>query len=223
MELEILYEDKNIIVVVKPPKVPSQPDKTGDMDILTLIVNHTGIKDIGIVHRLDRPVGGVMVFGKNKKATESLNSQIAQKTMEKTYYAVLCGKLEKEHGILKDYIIKNQKLNISSITDKNAKNAKEAVLEYFTQGYNVDEKYGDITLVKINLKTGRHHQIRVQFANAGYPLWGDNKYNPLFIKNRGWTQIGLWSGGLTFLSPETGDKLTFNKQPSNDIFKKFIV
>lgn len=221
MELKILYEDNDIIVVVKPPKVPSQPDKTGDEDMLSCIIKHSKTAEIGLIHRLDRPVGGIMVFGKTKKSTDILNKCVADKTIEKTYYAVVCGDMKNKTGVLEDYLLKNQKLNLSKVVQKGTPNAKYALLEYEVISKIYDEKYKELNLVKISLKTGRHHQIRVQFSNNNTPLWGDNKYNDEFKRSRGWTQIALWSGGLKFNHPITKKEMDFEIKPEGEIFEKF--
>lgn len=178
--MKVIYEDNQIIVVEKEPNIPSQADKTGDIDMLTLVkqyikekYNKPGEVYIGLVHRLDRPVGGVMVFARTSKAASRLSEQVRNKTLQKTYIAVVDGKIEPNKGILEDYLYKDERNNISKVVNKDKKNAKLAKLEYEVLSY--DEKR-DLTTVKIKLHTGRHHQIRVQFANFGHSLFGDQKY-----------------------------------------------
>lgn len=209
-KLNVLYEDNHIIVVEKEPNMLSQSDITGDMDLLTIIkeyiktkYNKPGNVYIGLVHRLDRPVGGIMVFARTSKAAKRLNEQIRKHEFNKTYVAILDGLLDKKKGKLINYLYKDEKLKKSFVTDKNDKNAKLSELNYEVIGY-----YKDKTIVKINLITGRHHQIRVQFSNIGYPLCGDQLYG---IKNK--KQIKLFAYKLEFIHPTLKKKMTFKMLP----------
>lgn len=219
-KLNILFEDKHVIVLEKPAKVPSQSDKTGDMDLLSVIKQHIKTKDpnvkepyVGLVHRLDRPVGGIMVYAKTKFANGLLSKQIQEKQMDKAYYAVVCGKPEKQSNQLIHYLKRLKTVNMSKVVEDKEKDAKEARLIYNCLGTVNTEDYGELSLMKIKLLTGRHHQIRVQMAHIGLPLWGDNKYNKTFVKLKKWTQIALWSGELTFIHPKTKKKATFALAP----------
>ncbi|QNO14681.1 RNA pseudouridine synthase [Alkalicella caledoniensis] len=220
MEIEILYEDPHLIVCVKPPKVPSQGDPTGDADMLTLLKEHLKkeypkVKNpyLGLVHRLDRPVGGVMVFAKTKEANGFLSKQMQDKSFQKKYLVVACGKPEQTQGELKDFLLKLSSVNMSKVVETGTKNSKEAILEYEVLKTIKDEQYGQLSLMKINLKTGRHHQIRVQLAYSGLGIWGDNKYNKAFVKNKEWTQIALWSTELSFIHPKTKKRLVYTSIP----------
>ena len=211
--MKVLYEDNHIIVVEKEPNIPSQQDKTGDIDMLTLVkqyvkekYNKPGEVYIGLVHRLDRPVGGVMVFARTSKAASRLSEQVRNKTMQKTYTAVVDGKIENKNGILEDYLYKDERNNISKVVNKEKKNAKLAKLEYKVLDYN--EKT-NLTRVEIHLFTGRHHQIRVQFANFGHSLFGDQKYG---TRGKG-KQIRLWASRLEFEHPVTKEKMSFESNP----------
>ena len=195
MDIKIFFEDENIIVALKPAGIPVQPDKTGDEDMLTMLCNKTNIDNIGLIHRLDRPVGGIMVFSKNKKTEAILSKLMSENKIKKTYIAVVYGEIS-ENGTMKDYIIKNSRLNTSSIVNSNVKGAKEAILHYERLAVKNDSELGTISLVKINLETGRHHQIRVQFANKGFALVGDQKYGNKRTRKR--INIALFSGGLSF-------------------------
>ncbi|MCD8036428.1 MAG: RluA family pseudouridine synthase, partial [Clostridiales bacterium] len=205
MELNIIYSDKSIVVVEKPVGVPSQPDKTGDADMQTMLLEKFNYA--GVVHRLDRPVGGLMVYAMNKKAEAALSAEMAKNEFGKTYYAVCCGKPKETEGTLTDWLVKNQRLNVSSVVNKGTKGAKEAILDYTVIKSIEDEKNGCLSLLKIALHTGRHHQIRVQTAHAGIPLWGDTKYNPEF--KRGYYNVSpaLYSGELKFTHPDTGERV----------------
>ena len=177
--LKVIYEDNHIIVVEKTPNIPSQADKTGDMDMLTLVKNYIkekynkpGNVYLGLVHRLDRPVGGVMVFAKTSKAASRLSEQVRTKSLKKIYLAVVDGKVEKVKGTLEDYLYKDERNNISKVVKATKKNAKLAKLDYEVLKYN---EVKDLSLIKVNLHTGRHHQIRVQLSNFGHSIFGDQK------------------------------------------------
>ena len=179
-KLNVIYEDNHIIVVEKIVNVPSQQDKTGDIDMLTIIkaylrekYNKPGNIYLGLVHRLDRPVGGVMVFAKTSKAAARLSEAVRTKQFEKMYLVIVDGKMEYNKGILEDYLLKNERTNLSQVVKENTKNAKYAKLEYEVIKYQEDI---NLSLVKVKLYTGRHHQIRVQFANSGHSIYGDQKY-----------------------------------------------
>ena len=164
--LKVIYEDNHIIVVEKTPNIPSQADKTGDIDMLTIVkdyikekYNKPGNVYLGLVHRLDRPVGGIMVFAKTSKAASRLSNQVREKVFKKKYLAVVDGKIEKQKGTLEDYLYKDERNNISKVVNEDKKNAKSAKLDYEVLKYN---EVKNLSLVEINLHTGRHHQIRVQ-------------------------------------------------------------
>ena len=219
MDLNIIYSVNSIAIVEQPAGIPVQPDKTGDMDILTAL--NERFEYAGLVHRLDRPVGGLMVYALNKKAEAFLSKQMQQGDFGKMYYAVCCGVPKEEIGTLRDWLVKNQRLNVSSVSNKGNKNAKEAVLDYKVIENIEDEKFGTLTMLEIILHTGRHHQIRVQTSNAGFPLWGDTKYNEAF--KRGYFNVfpALYSGRLEFVHPETKKTVVFEKKPENKPFDMF--
>jgi len=221
MSFEILYEDKNYILAEKPQGMPSQPDKTGDDDILTLCQAKTGIRDISVINRLDRPVGGIIILAKNKTAAAESSALVQNNAVEKEYTAVVCGKMEPDEGCLEDYLIKNAKLNTSSVSDKGNKNAKKAVLHYKVLKTVEDEEFGFLSLVKIKLETGRHHQIRVQFASRGKALWGDSKYNPSFVRRRGFFSVALWSSRTVFKDKFSKKIIEVQSTPKGEIFEKF--
>ena len=206
-KLNVLYEDNHIIVVVKPYNVLSQGDSTGDSSIMDDIKAYIKAKYhkpgnvyLGLVHRLDRPVGGIMVFARSSKAASRLCRAFNEHKVEKKYLAIVQGKMECASGSLVDYIVKGKDGNslISS-------NGKEAILEYTTLSYN--SKY-NCSLLSILLKTGRHHQIRVQFASRGHHLLGDQRYGPLDKE-----QICLFSYYLSFPHPITKEIMSFSILP----------
>ena len=208
--INVLYEDNHIIVVVKPVNVPVCLDSSGDLDLLNMVKKYLENKYnkknafVGLVHRLDRPVGGVMVFAKTSKAASRLSDEIRKKEFEKKYYAVVCGKID-ESGRFVDKLLKDNKKNMSFVSE----NGKECSLE-FTR-IKTNDKY---SLVSIDLETGRSHQIRVQFSHHGFPLYGDQKYNK---KAKVHEQIALFAYSLTFLHPVKREKLTF-EVPIPNIF-----
>lgn len=212
-DLNIIYEDNHIIVVEKPVNIPSQGDKTGDIDMLTLIkqyikekYNKPGDVYLGLVHRLDRPVGGVMVFAKTSKAAARLSEQVRVKDFKKKYLVVVNGKMEKEKGTLEDYLLKNEKANMSKVVKEGTKNSKLASLEYEVLKYNSEI---DLSVLKIDLHTGRHHQIRVQLSSINHSIYGDQKYGG---RGHG-KQIALWAYELSILHPITKERMTFKILP----------
>ena len=210
--IKVLYEDNHIIVVVKDYNIPVQEDSSKDDDMLTLIkkylkekYNKPGNVYLGLVHRLDRPVGGVMVFAKTSKAASRLSNEIRLKRVEKRYMA-LVHNITKEKDVLVDKLLKDEKTNTSYVSD----NGKESILEY-----NLIEKRGNMSLLDINLITGRHHQIRVQLSHHGYPIYGDQKYG---IDKSG-IQIHLWAYKLKFKHPTKDEIMEFVYYP--DFYKEY--
>ena len=212
-QLKVLYEDNHIIVVEKPPNIPSQGDKTNDENMLDIIkgyikekYNKPGNVYVGLVHRLDRPVGGVMVFAKTSKDASRLSEQVRNKIFKKEYLAIVDGKLENKSGTLEDYLLKNEKNNMSKVVPENTKNAKYAKLDYEVLKYDSDI---NLSVLKVLLHTGRHHQIRVQLANCGHSICGDQKYG---TRGRG-KQISLWAYSLTIVHPITKEEMKFEDVP----------
>lgn len=214
-EPKVIYEDNHIIVVEKKPNIPSQSDKTGDIDMLTIVkgyikekYNKPGNVYLGLVHRLDRPVGGIMIFAKTTKAASRLSNQVREKIFKKEYLAVVDGKFEQKKGSLTDYLYKDERNNISKVVKKEKKNAKLANLDYEVLKYN---NVKNLSLVKINLHTGRHHQIRVQLANFNHSIFGDQKYG---TRGQG-KQIALWAYKLTIIHPITKEEMEFTDFPDS--------
>ena len=207
-KINIIYEDNHILVVEKPANIPVCEDNSHDLDLLTMLkryikdkYNKPGNVYLGLVHRLDRPVGGIMVFAKTSKASSRLAKQIQGHEMDKIYYAVINGKIDNE-GEMVDYLYKDKMNNMSYVTDKNK--GKKAKLKYKRIGYNKDNDY---SLVEVFLYTGRSHQIRVQFASRGYSLVGDQKYGEIRDNK---TNIALYSHKLVFNHPTTKERVEFN-------------
>ena len=211
--LKILYEDNHIIVVEKIPNIPSQADKTADLDMLTIIkkylkekYNKPGEVYLGLVHRLDRPVGGVMVFAKTSKAASRLSEQVRDKVFKKKYLTVVDKQFSGKSGTLENYLYKDERTNTSRVVNKDKKNAKLAKLDYEVLAYNPVK---DLSLVKVNLHTGRHHQIRVQMKASGHSIFGDQKYG---TRGQG-KQIALWAYELSFIHPISKEIITFKDLP----------
>lgn len=205
-KINVLYEDNHIIVVEKPINVLSQGDNTGDISMLDMVkeyvkerYNKPGNVYIGLVHRLDRPVGGIMVFARTSKAAARLSKQVSEHSFSKKYYAIVSGKIKQS-----DTLIDNLKRldNGNTIVSKDG---KKAVLSYDVVEYNEDI---DASLVDISLDTGRHHQIRVQFASRGHALLGDQRYG-----SQDKTQIALYAYELEFEHPVTKELMKFTQKP----------
>ena len=216
--MKILFEDEYILAAEKPQGMPSQADKTGDPDLLSELEAYAG-KPLGLLHRLDRPVGGVMLFAKDKKAEAILAKDLQENKLNKRYLTVLYGKLPADEGTLEDYLLKNARTNLSEVVSKDRKGAKKAILHY-KKIAEKDTDIGILTLTEIKLETGRHHQIRVQTSHAGVPIWGDKKYHKNFPK-RGKTDIALWSYRLEGIHPKTKDPFIFTVMPEKEPFTFF--
>ncbi|MCL2859895.1 MAG: RluA family pseudouridine synthase [Oscillospiraceae bacterium] len=215
-KLNVLFEDNHIIVVEKPVNIPSQADKTNDVDMLSIVkqyikgkYNKPGEVYCALIHRLDRPVGGVMIFAKTSKAAARLSEQVRNKSFIKKYLVIVDGKMEKESAILEDYLLKNERTNTSKVVPEGTKNAKYASLEYETLQYNQET---DLSVLKVKLNTGRHHQIRVQLANIGHSIYGDQKYG----KRGAGKQITLWAYELTIIHPISRESMTFTVLPKQE-------
>ena len=221
MNLEVLYEDNHLISVVKLPGIPVQEDASKDDAMLSLIKKYLkkkyskpGNVFLGMVHRLDRPVGGVMVFAKTSKAASRLSDQIRKGLWKKTYVAIVDGVPEKKEGRLQDYLHKDCSRNITSVVEKDTPGSKKALLNY-----SVIECFGKRTMLKIDLETGRSHQIRVQLSSRSLPIVNDHKYNPVFEKGK---DIALWASELEIIHPVTKEKIAFHKdfpEEFSDLFK----
>ena len=212
--IDVIYEDNHLLVVKKPINILSQGDNTNDLDMVNLLkrylkekYNKPGNVFVGLIHRLDRPVGGIMVFAKTSKCASRLSEQVRNKTIKKTYKAVIHKTMDKKEGTLKDYLYKNKTTNMVSVVTKNHKEAKDAVLDYKTLASN-----DEFSLVEIDLHTGRPHQIRVQFSSRNHPLYGDQRYGNRKVGE----QIALWSYKLEFNHPTTKERLVFTCDTPNE-------
>ena len=215
--VKILYEDNHLLVVVKPCNMPVCLDDSGDLDLLTYLKNYLkqkynkpGNVYLGLIHRLDRPVSGVMVFAKTSKAASRLSDQVRTNKMNKKYFAVVCGYLS-GNGEFHDKLLKDNRTNMVCVNP----NGKDSSLEY-----NVIDCRNNLSFVDINLITGRAHQIRVQFSSRGYPLYGDQRYNRDAHVGE---QIALFSYYLSFYHPITHELMVFKEGiPNRKPFSYFI-
>ena len=222
-DINIVYEDNHLLVAVKPQNVPVAADSSGDDDLLNALKRY--LKDkydkpgeayLGLVHRLDRPTGGVIVFAKTSKAAERLSEAIKKGDFEKKYLAVTKGIPKVKKQILTNYLLKNTDTNTVHIVPRLTEGAKEARL-----AYNLLESSGDCSLLDIDLYTGRSHQIRVQLAGQGLPLLGDIKYGGDKVKG---TNLALWAYKLSFEHPVTKSKMVFiSYPPETEPWKKFNI
>ncbi len=214
-DLIILHEDNHIIVVLKPQNVPSCEDQSKEKDLLSMIKEYIKVKYnkqgnvyLGLVHRLDRPTGGVMVFAKSSKAASRLSEQMKNGDFEKRYYAVLCGVPHDKKAVLRNYLKKNAVNNMVYVCTPTESNAKYAELDYSVLSEN-----NGLSLVDVRLHTGRSHQIRVQMNHIGCPVYGDMRYGGEKAK-KGY--LALWAYYLSFSHPISKERLVFRVEPPKD-------
>ncbi|NLN06564.1 MAG: RNA pseudouridine synthase [Firmicutes bacterium] len=222
-KVRFLYEDNHLLVVEKPVNMLSQGDITGEPDLLSIVkailkkkYKKPGNVYLGLVHRLDRPTGGVMVLAKTSKAAARLSAQIRAGTFTRQYLAVVHGCLQQVEGTLRHYLVKDRKTNLVAVAGKDQPKAKEASLSY-----RVLAATDALSLVQIQLHTGRPHQIRVQFAASGHPLYGDQRYGRTV--NRPGRQLALWAHKIAFAHPVSKERLSFASYPPRiQPWQKFI-
>ena len=225
MKPDILFEDEYLLAAVKPYGVPSQPDTSNREDLLTQLKNYLfdrGDTDeepyLAVINRLDRPVSGIVLFAKTEEAAAKLSDLTQERKIEKSYQAVVRGEIPEDQGTLSDWLLFDKKNNISRVVPEGTKGAKKAELSYEVLDV-IDTDEGTFTYVLIRLMTGRHHQIRCQFAHAGHPVWGDVKYGPdkpAGKKHR--PEIGLFSTRLVFTHPFTGEEVFLHREPEGKAF-----
>ena len=211
--INVLYEDNHIIVVEKPPMMPVQADSSGDEDLLSVLKRYIrekyhkpGNVYLGLVHRLDRPVGGLMVFARTSKAAGRLSEQIRQNGLKKGYTALVHGETP-ESGTLEDYLLKEEG-NFVRVCKETEHGARFASLDFKKITGDPEKSLLDIILI-----TGRPHQIRVQFSSRGYPIYGDMRYGKGEIG-----RIALYSSFIGFTHPVTGQEMEFRKKPYGGFF-----
>ena len=262
MNLDIIYEDEYLIACVKPYGVPSQPDKTFGTDMVTLVKEYLYDKQfddqsgqnadseagdisepyVAVINRLDRPVGGIILFAKDEKTAASLSDMVQDGEIEKYYQVVVSGFLDEPEGEYTDWLLHDKKTNVTSVVSKDTKGAKKAILRYEVLD-ELDTDEGPVSYVLVELVTGRHHQIRCQMAAHGNPVWGDTKYssqktgksqtgnsknkNPQNgktskgkskSKGKEMKEIGLFSTRMEFVHPVTGEDIFLHREPEGKAF-----
>lgn len=241
-KVEILYEDDHVIVCRKPAGMATETARVGQKDVVSQLKNELagkrrktdqpikGAPYLGVVHRLDQPVEGLLVFGKNRAAAAKLSSQLREGTLNKNYRAVVCGQPSADEGELVDYLYKNKENRAVAVTEDMAAQtgARRAVLQYRILGVKKvpgEFSWGSISLLDIHIDTGRFHQIRAQMAHAGHPLLGDQKYGDercqemsrrLDVKN-----VALCACMIEFRHPVTRKPMQFAEEPDSKIFGSF--
>lgn len=216
VHINVLYEDNHLLIVEKPVNIAVQEDASKDMDLLNMLKNYIkekynkpGDVYLGLVHRLDRPVGGVMVFARTSKAASRLSNELRKHQIYRKYKAIIRGSLPKKQGELVDYLYKDRKKNIVSVVSSKNKDGKKAILEY-----KVLSKKDNLSMLEVELKTGRSHQIRVQLSNQGTPLYGDQKYGQHVNKHG--QQIALWASSLSVKHPTKDEMITVESEPPKE-------
>ena len=211
--MHVLYEDNHLLIVDKPVNMPVQADNSGDLDLLTAAKKYIkekyqkpGNVYLGLVHRLDRPVGGAIVFARTSKAASRLADQLRRHQIKRQYLAVVHGQVTPTSTTLTDYLYKNRTKNQSYVVSSDHPQAKLAKLSY-----HVLQQTTDYALLQVELATGRSHQIRVQLAHHGYPLYGDQKYGANV--NEVGQQIALWAHQISLIHPTTKEKISVTSQP----------
>lgn len=219
MKPDIVFDEDNILICNKTPGVASQSERSFEQDLQSSVMTY--LKEAGrepyaaIINRLDKPVGGLVLFACNKRTASLLSAMTGDHSIEKSYYAVVKGRPTSK-GEFEDYLMKDSKGNLSRVVGKNVPQAKKAKLLYevLEEKEILNQVY---SLVRIRLLTGRHHQIRVQFASRGYGLYGDMKYNPDFKDARGITPA-LFAYQLSFHNPSGLPKITVAVKPQGEIW-----
>lgn len=234
MQTQIVYEDEAVLVIRKPAGLATESAGIGQKDVVSELKNYVAKKNpgkmpyLGIVHRLDQPVEGLLVFAKTKKAAEDLTTQLGKGTLKKEYLAVVCGKVPENTGRLVDYLIKvNGMAVVKDAADAQVKQAadpqaKKAVLTYTKKAET--EKF---TLLAVQIETGRFHQIRAQLSHAGFPILGDEKYSSEESKELSREKkirfTALCAASLSFRHPVTGKTMAFTQTPQNPAFADFVI
>ena len=209
----IVYEDNHLLVVVKPPNMPTQADASGDPDLHSTMKQYIaekyqkpGAVYLGLVHRLDRPVGGLVVLARTSKAADRLSEQVRKKTLARQYVAAVRGNPAKEAELC-DWLLKDERTNTVRAVAEGTPGAKDAKLRYAVAG-----SAGELSLVRVKLFTGRSHQIRVQLSHNGTPIWGDARYGA----GKPGQQIALWGAHLGMVHPTKNEEMRFTALPPMD-------
>lgn len=215
MKLNVLYEDNHLLIVEKIRNMPVQEDASGDLDLLNAAkdflikkYNKPGDAFLGLVHRLDRPVGGVVLFAKTSKAASRISNEIRLNRFKRNYLTIVRGIPKEKKGRLTDYLLKDRRTNTSSVVSSKTKNAKKAILDY--EVIATDQKE-NLSLLSVKLQTGRSHQIRVQLSHFSYPIYGDQKYGQHV--NKPGQQIALWASEISIKHPTKDEIVTVAYNP----------
>lgn len=217
MKPQILYEDNHLLIVNKKPGELVQGDETGDVPLVDSLKeflkkrdNKPGNVYLGLVHRIDRPTSGILIFAKTSKALSRMNEIFKTRDVQKTYWAIVQGKVEKEHDRLEHYLKKNQKNNKTTVFSNHAQDAKKAILEYRLLG-----SLDNYALLEVDLFTGRSHQIRAQLSFVGHPIKGDLKYGAKRSNPDG--SISLHARKISFIHPVKNEEINITAPPPNDL------
>ena len=213
--MEILFEDESVIVCIKPPSLVSEQTAGGDSLADLLAARNGGY--IGVVHRLDRGVGGVMVYAKTAEAAGALSRQVQERVFQKEYLAIIHEAPAEASGTWTDLLFHDRRINKSYVVSRKRAGVKEAILDYVVQKSGTDERHGTLSLVRVRLHTGRTHQIRVQFSSRRHPLLGDGKYGA-----SDGCPIALFSTRIAFTHPKNGKPLCFEALPTDDVWQDFL-
>lgn len=218
LNLHVLYEDNHLLIVEKPRNMLVQEDISGDIDLLNVAkeflvkkYNKPGDAFLGLVHRLDRPVGGVILFAKTSKGASRISHEIRLNRFERRYLTVVRGTSKEKSGKITDFLLKDERKNKSAVVHPSTKNAKKAILRYEVLDVNPAE---DLSLLSVELETGRSHQIRVQLAHLGHPIYGDQKYGQK--ENQPGQQIALWAHELSVKHPTKDEIVQVAVDPPNE-------
>ena len=226
MKPDIVYEDNYMIAVVKPYGVPSQSDHSNREDMVSIVKNYLfdrGDTDeepyLAVINRLDRPVAGILLLARTEEAAAKLSDLIQDRKIEKCYQAVVCGEIPEDEGTYTDWLLADKRENTARVVPEGTKGAKKAVLTYEVLDV-IETDEGIFTYVLVHLETGRHHQIRCQFAAHGFPIYGDVKYGSGGKKGKkpAAPEIGLYSTRITFTHPYTGEEVFLHREPEGRAF-----
>lgn len=226
MQTQIVYEDEAVLVIRKPAGLATESAGIGQKDVVSELKNYVAKKNpgkmpyLGVVHRLDQPVEGLLVFAKTKKAAENLTAQLGKGTLKKEYLAVVCGKVPENTGRRVDYLAKEKGMAV--VKDAADAQAKKAVLTYTKKA-----ETKELTLLAVQIETGRFHQIRAQLSHAGFPILGDEKYGSEESKELSREKkirfTALCAASLSFRHPVTGKIMAFTQAPQNPAFAEFVI
>lgn len=234
MQTQIVYEDEAVLVIRKPAGLATESAGIGQKDVVSELKNYVAKKNpgkmpyLGVVHRLDQPVEGLLVFAKTKKAAENLTAQLGKGTLKKEYLAVVCGKVPENTGRLVDYLAKEKGMAVvKDAADAQAEKAADPQAKKAVLTYTKKAETKELTLLAVQIETGRFHQIRAQLSHAGFPILGDEKYGSEESKELSREKkirfTALCAASLSFRHPVTGKVMAFTQAPQNPAFAEFVI